>query len=83
MTKLTVAQRRALEAVRDGKIVREYKDDGNVFLCPPGIGSRAVLWKLEKLGLIREGRSVGLTMADMDLTDNGRMALRQAEEQTS
>ena len=78
--KITPAQCRALEAVRDGKCFRRYTATGNSVKGPEGIGG-AALWNLEKFHLIREdGHSAG-TKCLFELTDAGRMALRQAEEQ--
>lgn len=75
--KLTAAQHRALEAVRDGRIMREYNRDGNVFRCPGGIGAQSV-WRLEQLKLIRnsDGPRGGIVIRlEMELTDAGRRYL--------
>jgi hypothetical protein len=82
--KLTNAQRRALEAVRDGKVTRVYRADGNTFQTPPGVGPQA-LWALDRRRLICDGdkitRGIFITVR-MDLTDAGRKALWH-EETTS
>jgi len=74
--KLTAAQRRALEAVRDGKAYRTYTAAGNT-MAAPGIGA-ATLWRLEQFGMIRDGvnRQHGLNIHTcLELTDNGRKTL--------
>jgi hypothetical protein len=83
--KITPAQRRALQSVRSERCYRHFSANGNTLKSKDGCGS-AVLWKLERMKLIRDGRDigkVGLTATNlMELTDAGRMALRQAEEQS-
>jgi hypothetical protein len=75
MTKpLTQAQRRALEAVRDGLCRRVYSKDGNVYRGPACVGGQA-LWRLEKLKLIRDGLKLGMHGYAVELTDAGREQL--------
>jgi hypothetical protein len=70
--KITPAQRRALEAVRNGKCYRRYTAYGYVIE-----GERKlVISHLQNLCLINYG-----TDNIFHLTDAGRMALRRAEEQ--
>lgn len=76
--KLTAAQYRALEAVRDGKATRRYSAKGNT-LYAPGVGA-VVLWRVENMHLIVEkrGENVGGGLhfrRSMILTDAGRKAL--------
>lgn len=52
---ITIAQHHALEAVAAGKVIRVYKENGNVFHGPQGVGARA-LWALDRLGLIEDER---------------------------
>lgn len=74
---LTPAQRRALEAVRAGKAFRIYTRNCNRMHCD-GVGS-AVLWKLNYLKLIRDGRTdepgAMQIRCPLELTDAGRKAL--------
>ena len=82
--KITAAQRRALEAVRDGKCFRRYYGDGNSYHGPDGV-SAVTLWRLERQSWIRDGdsrRSGFDIVCAVALTDEGRMALRRAEEQS-
>lgn len=75
---LTLAQRRALEAVGRGQVLHRYHDRGNVYEGPLGIGS-ASLVKLELLGLIQDFRHPGDSKYGMKLgvmlTAKGRAIL--------
>jgi hypothetical protein len=71
--KITPAQRRALEAVRDGKCYRRYTAHGYVIE-----GERKlVISHLQSLCFIYYSSD-----NIFHLTDGGHMALRQAEEQS-
>ena len=79
---ITAAQRRALQAVRDGKCFRKFDAKGNSLHGPKGIGA-AALWHIDARGWIRDrkDRRVGLTIeVVLALTDAGDRVLRQAEE---
>jgi DNA-binding MarR family transcriptional regulator len=76
--KITPAQRRALEAIRDGKVTSWMLKYGIVIGVDKGIGSQTVR-RLLSMGLAKaEGIRHEIQVI---LTDAGRMALRQAEEQ--
>lgn len=73
MKPLTAAQRRALEAVQAGLVVRRYHAKGNVLTGPSEPGRRIsshTLWSLDKLGLIEDGKGCGHTYR-MILTTHG------------
>lgn len=73
--KLTEATRRGLVAVREGKAYRIYRGDGNTLHCE-GVAS-STLWRLERLKLIRDGRSTagGFSIrCPMELTPAGEKA---------
>lgn len=55
---LTIAQRRALDAVRAGKCIRFYGPAGNTLHGPRGIGSIS-LRRLEALRLIKDADRKG------------------------
>lgn len=78
MVKITRAQHLALNSVRNGRCFRRYTASGNTLHSKDGCAA-AVLWRLEYMKLIREGKSLTDTLAAIDLTDDGRVALRQAE----
>jgi hypothetical protein len=74
---LTRAEVNALFAVRDGKVTRVYRANGNVMRGPKGIGA-ATLWRLDAKRLIADGRSNGgcyETRCPMELTSAGTAAL--------
>lgn len=72
---MTPAQKRALEAVRDGKCFRRYTASGNTLHGPKGVGS-AALWALARARLIYDRRGDPASETLLMLTDNGRLALR-------
>ena len=80
MGRLTRRSLRAMEAVRDGKVVRRYTDRSNRFIVPGGVGQKTLL-DLERNRLIRETRdesgAPGVAYIDvrMGLTDAGRRSL--------
>ncbi len=78
---LTKAQRRALEAVHNGKVWRSYNSNGNLIKTPSGIGARPV-YDLESMMLIRErrGSSRWSTSRFFELTEIGRAELEAARE---
>lgn len=69
--KLTEAQRRGLEAVRAGKAYRVYTSKGNTVECKDV--AAAVLYRLEAMKLIREGKGTGRfsTRLAFELTAEG------------
>lgn len=74
---LTPAQRRALQAVKDGNVKRVYSRDGNSYRCPKGIGARAI-WALNTLKLIRDGKGSGGGLyytLPVEVTDAGKRLL--------
>ena len=76
---ITKAQFSALNAVRNRRCYRRYTSEGNTVHNKDG-GAASVLWKLEKMGFIREISDGIPTIATFGLTDAGRLVLRQAEE---
>ena len=77
MKNLTPSERRALEAVARGEVLRIYRKDGNTFRAPPGLGA-ATLWRLASRWLIADGATLhhGLdTHVRMQLTVRGKNAL--------
>lgn len=78
MVKITRAEHLALNSVRNGRCYRRYTSRGNTLHSKDGCAA-AVLWRLEYLKLIREGKHLTDTVSAMDLTDSGILALRQAE----
>lgn len=49
---ITPARRKGLEAVRDGRVTREYRNKGNVLICS-GVTART-LWELQHSKLIED-----------------------------
>lgn len=56
--KITPAQRRALQAVKDGAVFRNYNEKGNTLHGPAGM-SATTLWKLSRAGLIADTPAKG------------------------
>jgi hypothetical protein len=77
-SRITSAQLRALHSVENRQCFRTFTPSGNTLRSKDGY-SPQVLWKLERLGLIREGDHLTSTQVLLALTDAGRMAKRQAE----
>lgn len=77
--KLTTAQHLALNSVRNGRCFRRFTSAGNTVHSKDGCAA-SVLRKLESRKLIRKGDSLTPTTTLFVLTDDGRMALRSAEE---
>lgn len=50
-------ERQALLAVERGEVRRMYRVNGNVLVGPKGVASKT-LWRLERNGLIREGKGL-------------------------
>src|SRR5271155_2799958 len=77
--RLTPARRRALQAVRDGKVLRVRSKDGDVYRGPSGVGGQA-LWRLAAYGLICSGDATSKWSRDraVELTDAGRLLLSEA-----
>ena len=78
MTALTKAQHLALNSVRNGRCYRRFSAKGNTVHSKDGCAA-FVLWRLEYLKLIREGGKLTETITPLELTDAGRMALREVE----
>lgn len=76
MTKLTKAQLSALQSVKSGRCYRKFNARGNTLHSEDGCKA-SVLWRLEWLGMIDEGRSLTKTKAILFITDAGRAALRE------
>lgn len=77
---MTKAQLRALQAVRDGRVVQVYDRTGNVFRGPAGISARNYR-ALEVGGLIEDVPGQGFRASGyykLQLTGKGRAILRNA-----
>ena len=77
--KMTPGRIRALEAVRDGKVVNRFDADGNVFVCPKGVSPR-VCRQLQNERLIKDvprQKTYGRFFTQM-LTVAGWSALRES-----
>jgi hypothetical protein len=73
----TEAEKRALEAVRDGQVTRLYHATGNVLRGPKGVGAN-VLWRLFRQNLFTDGpddRGVLNRTCVQVLTGKGQAAL--------
>ena len=77
MSRLTEAERRALQAVADGKVTRVYTQEGNTMHSAAGNGART-LWALARKELITDGPSTGnyYVTCTQVLTKEGRAALK-------
>lgn len=78
--KLTKAQIAALQAVKNGRVFREYRRDGNKLYSLSGNGAKA-LWALDKMKLIRDGedKNAGVVITTKQvLTKAGEDALHTA-----
>lgn len=81
MSDLSKAEFETLRAVKEGRVDREYRRDGNVFKPLAGISPK-VLWSLLRKGLIRDGNdsSGGIVITcKMALTKAGEDALHGME----
>ncbi len=70
MTLIRETERQALLAVERGEVLRVYRVNGNVLVGPKGVASKT-LWRLDRNGLIMEGKDSG-TQIEMVLTSVGR-----------
>jgi hypothetical protein len=72
--RVTIAQLRALTAVRDGKVFHQIDATHNVYHCPSGVGGRSVRG-LGKLGLIADSEKRLFKWKEVALTDAGSATL--------
>lgn len=72
-------QRRALQAVADGRVIRSYYDDGSKIRG--GGTNGVVLWELVNAGMIEDGDAYGglRNTYKMQLSPTGRAALAHNE----
>ena len=77
MKKITLSERRALEAVARGDVLRIYRNDGAFFKAPPGLA--ATLGWLAARSMIIDGATLihgGVeTQMRVALTERGKAAL--------
>lgn len=78
--KMSPAQIRALEAVRNGNAYCRYREDGNVFEAP-SIHSKT-LRKLSEIGLIEDGKRYS-SFVQQRLTENGLEVLLKSKSRTA
>lgn len=76
MGELTKAHVRALQAVKDGKVRRTYRQQGNVLKAAGH--SSAVLWELSGMGAFRDAPGNGTYRCPQVLTPKGIALLSQA-----
>lgn len=67
---LSLGERRAMRAVREGSVIRKYTAKGNTLMC--GNISSAVLWRLEKRGYLIDAHSINSTTYRVLLSVRGR-----------
>jgi hypothetical protein len=74
---VTPAMHRALEAVKAGQCWRNYNDKGNTLHARNGVTSSAMLWRLDKAGMIKDckGNHTYQISYTQELTPAGEAAL--------
>jgi len=72
---LTSSDRKALDAVERGEVMRLYRGDGNVLKGPKGIASQT-LWRLDRAGYINDGERIIGGCINQVVTSAGQAARR-------